>query len=173
MVSVKLLAQWSSLLLSGMLLIVVQNASADCNIFVSATDGNDILGTGDALLPFKTIQRGADAALTPGDTVCVRPGIYFENNQEAPTPDIKGVKVRAGGAPGNPIIFQADPNVVGTVIIDMGFDLTQSPGAIKDPGEALGFFILAFDHVTIRGFEIRNVTAGVLTQGKINPVAGD
>jgi len=169
MISEKKYVHWFTLLLFGVMLIAAENAWAACNIFV-ALDGDDSnLGTD--LSPFRTIQRGADAALTPGDTVCVRPGVYFENNQDAPSTAFKGVKVRAGGSPGNPIIFQADPNVIGNVIIDMQFDVSIAPGAALNPVDALGFYIRAFDHITIRGFEIRNVTTGILTQAINSPNA--
>ena len=160
--------QWSSFVLAGVMIIAGSEAAA-CNIFVDGALGDDVLATGSALQPFKTIQRGADAALTPGDIVCVRPGVYFENNQDAPSTTLKGVKVRASGLPGNPITFQADPGVLGPVIIDMGFDISIAPGALFNPIDALGFYIRGFDDITIRGFEIRNVTTGILTQAINSP----
>ena len=150
-------------------LLLVPGQAGACNIFVDGALGDDVLATGSALQPFKTIQRGADAALTPGDIVCVRPGVYFENNQDAPSTTLKGVKVRASGLPGNPITFQADPGVLGPVIIDMGFDISIAPGALFNPIDALGFYIRGFDDITIRGFEIRNVTTGILTQAINSP----
>jgi pectin methylesterase-like acyl-CoA thioesterase len=61
--------------------------------------------------PFKTIQHAADAA-RPGDTVCVMAGNYDER-----------VRVKAGGAEGQPITFRAMPRRSATV---SGFDLQAS-----------------------------------------------
>jgi len=47
--------------------------------------------------PFKTIERAAGVA-KPGDTVCVMAGHYDER-----------VRVKAGGAQGQPIAFRAMP----------------------------------------------------------------
>lgn len=47
----------------------------DCSYFV-ATDGNDTARGTKLNQAFKTVQRGLDAATTPGDTVCVRGGVY-------------------------------------------------------------------------------------------------
>lgn len=168
MIAEKTPVRWSSLLLSGVILIAAQNASSACNIFVSAVDGDD--ATPDSsVTPFKTIQAAADVALTPGDTVCVEPGVYFENHQDLPSGGTKGVKVRAGGTAGLPITFQADPNSVGTVVIDMKFDMTPAPGSTKLPAEALGFFIEAHDYITISGFEIKNTTVGIFTKASNSP----
>lgn len=155
--------------LGWVMLLVAPQASA-CNIYVSSVDGDDG-NPGSASLPFKTIQAAAEVAITPGDTVCVKPGVYFENSQATPNTAVKGVKVQASGTPGLPITFQADPEAVGAVIIDMGFDRSMAPGATFNPSEAVGFYIRAFDYVTIRGFEIRNVTTGILTQALNSPQA--
>jgi hypothetical protein len=61
--------------------------------------------------PFKTIQHAADVA-KPGDTVCVMAGKYDER-----------VRVKAGGAEGQPITFRAMPRRSATV---SGFDLEAS-----------------------------------------------
>jgi len=58
-----------------------------------AADTND----GSAAAPWKTVQRGADAARA-GDTVVVRAGVYDEN-----------VTVRNGGAEEAPVTLRADP----------------------------------------------------------------
>ncbi|HBC57578.1 MAG TPA: hypothetical protein DCZ03_10485, partial [Gammaproteobacteria bacterium] len=142
-----------------------------CNIFVSTTgsDSNSGLTSGN---PLQTIQAAADIAINPGDIVCVRPGIYFENNQAGPGTTIKGIKPQASGNPGNPIVFQADPNYVGTVVIDQQFELSAAPSASFDPTDVVGFYVFAHDHITIRGFEIRNVTTGILTKANNSPQAG-
>ena len=165
--------QWSSFVLAGVMIIAGSEAAA-CNIFVDGALGDDVVATGGAGDPFKTIQRGADAALTPGDIVCVRPGVYFENNQDAPSADFKGVKIRASGGVGNPIVFQPDPAVVGRVVIDMEFDVSNAPGSVTAVKDTVGFYIRAFDDITITGFEIRNVTTGILTQvlNSPDPVTG-
>ncbi len=61
--------------------------------------------------PFKTIQHAADVAKA-GDSVCVMAGKYDER-----------VRVRAGGAEGQPITFRAMPRRSATV---SGFDLEAS-----------------------------------------------
>ena len=61
--------------------------------------------------PFKTVQHAADGA-KPGETVCVMAGKYDER-----------VRVKAGGAEGQPITFRAMPRRVATV---SGFDLQAS-----------------------------------------------
>ena len=159
-------ALFAPLAVAAMLLHPGQSLA--CNIFVATTgsDTNTGLTTND---PLRTIQAAADIALTPGDIVCVRPGVYFENNQSAPATSVKGVKPQASGAVGNPIVFQADPNFVGLVVIDQQHDQSRAPGATVDPVEAVGFFIQGEDHITIRGFEIRNVTTGILTDAIDQP----
>jgi len=64
--------------------------------YVSASTGND-RNQGTLDKPFKTISRGAVLAL-PGDTVYVMEGIYRER-----------VSPARGGAPGNPIVYFAQP----------------------------------------------------------------
>ena len=152
-------------------MIAVSGQSFACNIFVSTTgnDTNSGLTTND---PKLTIQAAADIATTPGDTVCVRPGVYFENNQGAPSTNIKAIKIKASGTVGNPIVFQADPNFVGTVVIDQQFDFSMGLGTAFNPIDVLGFYIRAHDYITIRGFEIRNVTTGIRIEAIISPVAG-
>jgi hypothetical protein len=59
-----------------------------------ASTGDDA-GPGTAAAPFRTIQRGAEAA-QPGDTVLVHPGIYRER-----------VAPPRGGVEGRPIVFRA------------------------------------------------------------------
>ena len=167
-----LLACRGSLLIRVLLMawVMAPAHAQPCSYYVANANGSDA-NAGSSIAPFKTIQRGADAALTAGDIVCVRPGVYFENNQRRPSPKYKGVKIRASGLPGKPIVFQPDPAAMGAVIIDMGFDVSRAPGSTVNPAEALGFYIRAFDYITISGFEIRNVTTGILTQAWKRPAA--
>ncbi|MBX3744438.1 MAG: DUF1565 domain-containing protein [Verrucomicrobiae bacterium] len=60
-----------------------------------APTGNDT-HPGTPTQPFRTVQRGVNAALAPGDVVVVAPGPYHEN-----------VVTRAAGTPGNPIVIRA------------------------------------------------------------------
>ncbi|MBN8218182.1 MAG: carbohydrate binding domain-containing protein [Spirochaetes bacterium] len=61
-----------------------------------ATNGDD-KADGTEAAPFRTVQRGAEAAQA-GDTVFVHEGVYRER-----------VAPPRGGAPGNPIRFEAEP----------------------------------------------------------------
>lgn len=65
-----------------------------------ATNGDDS-GPGSQSSPFKTIQKGADV-VQPGETVCVLPGTYNENNKRG---DLGGIWVRKDGTASNRIRF--------------------------------------------------------------------
>lgn len=134
-----------------------------CTFFVSADGGTDS-NPGSESRPFKTIQAAANAALSPGDAVCVMPGHYFENSQQPPAANIKGVKVRAGGVSGKPIVFQPAPGAAGSVVIDQRHDFSAAPGTARPPTDLVGFYVAGHDYVTIRGFEIKNVSSGVYTR---------
>jgi len=58
-------------------------------------NGSDSAG-GSPSQPFRTIQKGIDAASQPGDSVTVLPGVYSEE-----------LALRARGAPGKPIVIKA------------------------------------------------------------------
>lgn len=57
---------------------------------------SEIPGDGSAERPFRTIQQAADM-VSPGDTVVIAPGIYFET-----------VRLTRFGKPGKPVTFRAD-----------------------------------------------------------------
>jgi len=66
--------------------------AADYYVSTNGTDtGND-----SSAQPFRTIQKGIDAAGKPGDTVTVLPGTYLEE-----------LLLRSRGAPGKPIVIKA------------------------------------------------------------------
>lgn len=69
-------------------------AIAAAETFHVSPQGNDA-AAGTAAAPFRTVQRGAEAA-QPGDTVLVAPGIYRER-----------VSPPRGGADGKPIVFRS------------------------------------------------------------------
>lgn len=92
-------------------------------------------GHGTAAAPFRTIQKGADAA-APGDTVIVRPGVY--------TGGSRMVELERGGAPGAWITFRSEP--AGGAILDGG---GGASGEAWYFGRDVGF-------VRVEGFEVRN-----------------
>lgn len=103
-----------------------------------ATNGNDAnSGTG-TNAPWRTVQKAANA-LTPGDTVLVRGGVYNER-----------VTVNvSGSATGGRVVFQNFPGEL--PIID--------GTGIAVPSADNGLFLLTDrSHVTIQGFELRNYT---------------
>lgn len=71
------------------LLWALQTQAATYNVAVT---GNDTTGDGSPGNPWRTIQKGVDAALSPGDTVSVGAGDYDEY-----------VTTKASGSSGNPI----------------------------------------------------------------------
>ncbi|MCJ7739855.1 right-handed parallel beta-helix repeat-containing protein [Candidatus Microgenomates bacterium] len=100
------------LIIASFILLMPKKAWA--TDYYVATNGNDVNCTGKSssaypgsgtsqVCAFRTIQKGADSAKTPGDTVYIRGGIYKEQ-----------VTVKYSGAAGNYITFSAyaDENVV-------------------------------------------------------------
>ena len=57
-------------------LLGMSTASAN-QYYVDASRGNDA-ANGSSNAPFATIQKAADI-VKPGDTVIIRPGVYYEN----------------------------------------------------------------------------------------------
>ncbi len=80
--------------------------SAHATTYYIAVNGNDA-AVGTQSHPFKTIQRGADAARA-GDTVLVTPGIYYE----------RAINIRNGGTRAAPVTIRAAGG--GKSIIDHG-----------------------------------------------------
>ena len=78
----------------GLTLVVWLPAIARAETFHVSAQGNDA-AAGTATAPFRTVQRGAEAA-QPGDTVLVAPGIYRER-----------VAPPRGGSEGKPIVFRS------------------------------------------------------------------
>jgi Ricin-type beta-trefoil lectin domain-like/Right handed beta helix region len=69
-------------------------AQTTYNVATTGSDGAD----GSTTRPLATIQRALDLAVTPGDTVVVRPGEYFE----------RGVSFRASGTATQPITLRGE-----------------------------------------------------------------
>jgi hypothetical protein len=62
--------------------VVTLQVAQPSDIYVNASTGSDVTGTGCALRPFRSIRRGLEVA-SPGKTVHVAPGLYDEANGEA------------------------------------------------------------------------------------------
>jgi hypothetical protein len=103
----------------------------------SGSDSNP----GSSSAPFKTIQKAADI-VNPGDTVIVRDGIYYDENND----DIL-VYFKRGGQVGNYITFKSEKKW-GAVLEGIGADGTMA-GYATTIQNYKGYII--FD-----GFEIRN-----------------
>lgn len=105
---------------------------------------------GSESLPWKTIQKAANV-MVAGDTVYVKQGVYSEVHSISPESDLPGLKPQHSGEPDKPIIYAAFAGH--TPILDQ-----QSKGA--------GFLLANKHHITIKGFEIRNVfgAGGVYTK---------
>ena len=110
---------------------------------------------GSALQPFRTIQRGADAARA-GDTVLIAPGIYRE----------RAISIRNGGTAAAPVTFRAAGG--GRSIIDHGLQVatwTEAGGqtwagqAIFPAGEAAATSIV--ERVVIAGVSYRKALTAV------------
>ncbi|MBV1880221.1 MAG: hypothetical protein KUG82_01230 [Pseudomonadales bacterium] len=159
--------QVSTFLLLSLFLLTISLKANSCNIYVAKDGDNSNPGTSTS--PLLTIQAAASIATIPGDIVCVRPGLYYEGTQTPNFKTEKGVKILYSGTAENRIVFQADPNVFGRVIIDQDFDLTKDPEATTDPIATFGFIIEHQDYITIRGFEIRNTSTGIYTRALVQP----
>jgi len=85
------------------------SASGLAATYYVATTGNDTTGDGSINNPYKTVQKGANMATTPGDTVIVREGTYRET-----------VNISYSGSEGNPITFRA---YAGETVIIKGSDV--------------------------------------------------
>ncbi|MGO8678313.1 MAG: DUF1565 domain-containing protein [Limisphaerales bacterium] len=99
------------LVCAGMMAAMAGHLRAATYMVDQAAPGAADTNPGTEDKPFKTVQRAADAA-KPGDTICVMAGKYDER-----------VKVKSGGAEGEPIAFVSMPRRAATV---GGFDLDAS-----------------------------------------------
>ncbi|MCP5541197.1 MAG: right-handed parallel beta-helix repeat-containing protein [Akkermansiaceae bacterium] len=97
--------------------------------------GDDDANTGSQALPWRSIQRAADA-VNPGDTVKVHTGVYEEK-----------VFIERSGTTGNPIVFEP---------ADGEFPIIDGTNLAPTAAEAALMEIYNASHVTIRGFELRN-----------------
>ena len=110
--------------------------------------------------PFKTIQRGADAAQA-GDTVCVMEGNYAER-----------VAIKTSGAEGKPVVFQAvPPRSVQMLGFDVGghshlrlegFRITSRKKSEKVWGVAIG---KTSRNVEVTDCTLEDIYGGVSGQG--------
>lgn len=105
-------------------------------IFVNGETGDDLRKSGK--LPddaFKTIQKGIDSA-TPGDSVIVLPGVYFENPV-----------FRRGGKAGKPVVLRADKVKRGRVVISAADpDIRSGRRRFELEDRKIGLYSIAFPH---------------------------
>lgn len=102
--------------------------------FVSTTGSDSNPGT--QASPFRTINRGA-RALSPGDTLTVRGGVYNENVRLVP--GTGGVRT---GEPGNPITIRNFPNEIPTVRSIQGGTAPIAPLAILSSGGTVHYWTI-------------------------------
>ena len=108
--------------------------------FYVAPTGKDS-DPGSATLPWKTLQRAADAAVA-GDTVIVRPGVYA------------GAKFHRSGSATAPIVFRGSPGVV-----------VDRPGPTNSNGDNL--WIRNAHYIVLTGFESKTAPrSGIAIQGE-------
>ena len=114
---------------------VIANAN---EYYVDVNSGNDkASGSSDA--PFATIQKAADI-VQPGDTVIIRPGIYYEN-----------VELTTNGTKEAPIVFKAEKFERDSVIIsgaDREIREHKKQWTLEDA--SLGLYSIPFDYPIYR-----------------------
>ena len=106
--------------------------------YVDAARGNDA-SSGSAGAPFATVQKAADT-VKAGDTVIIRPGVYYEN-----------VVLNATGEKGLPIIFKAEKFERGSVIIsgaDRDIAERKKKWTLEDA--AIGMYSIPLDYPIYR-----------------------
>ena len=106
--------------------------------YVDAARGTDS-SSGSAGAPFATVQKAADT-VKAGDTVIIRPGVYYEN-----------VVLNATGEKGLPIIFKAEKFERGSVIIsgaDRDIAERKKKWTLEDA--AIGMYSIPLDYPIYR-----------------------
>ena len=114
-------------------------------------DGLSPAPTGGPHGPFRTIQKAADAAQRPGDTVVVRDGTYTR-----PGTDVRRdvVALTHRGSPGAYITFKAEN--IGKAVIDGGGAGPDDPS--WDTAARAGFVLFnGVSYIVIEGFEIKGM----------------
>jgi hypothetical protein len=125
------------------LMLVQSLAAQDGAVYYVSTTGSDS-NPGTFAAPWLTIQHAADT-VTAGATVNVRGGVY---NGYVSFPN--------SGTASDPITFQSDPVVVGSIVQPAVIDGT---GLIVSGTQGLITISGALSYITVSGFEIRNLTS--------------
>ena len=106
--------------------------------FVDVKSGSDS-ASGSIETPFASIQRAADI-VQPGDTVIIRPGIYYEN-----------IELKTNGTKEAPIVFKAESFERDSVIVtgaDRGIAEHKKKWTLEDA--ELGLYSIPFDYPVYR-----------------------
>lgn len=114
-------------------------ASAFAEIYYVDVNSGKAAGNGTAGAPFQTIQKAADV-VEPGDTVIIKPGIYYEN-----------VVLAKKGTREAPIIFKAEKFEKDSVIItgaDRDVAEHKTQWTLEDAG--LGLYSIPLDYQIYR-----------------------
>ena len=122
-----------------MALFCAAAATASANeYYVDVNTGKDS-GSGTASSPFATIQHAADI-VQPGDTVIIRPGIYYEN-----------IQLETNGTKEAPIVFKAESFVRDSVIVtgaDRDVAEHKKQWTLED--QSLGLYSIPLDYQIYR-----------------------
>jgi len=123
-----------AMLIASLGMPVSAQAQSRCSLYVSTSGSDNNPGTFSH--PWRKVQKAADTA-GPGQTVCVRAGVYKER-----------VKINVtGSASGGPVIFQSYPGE--TAVLD-------GTGLSVPSGWGPMVWIDNQSYITVQNFEIRN-----------------
>src|SRR6266446_6873445 len=146
---------WHLLVLTGVLTLFVQGASA-ATYYVATTGSDSNPGTQSA--PFRHLTKAAATATQPGDTVIIMDGTY--DNEGVVAPNVVVILYYSGTA-GNPITFRAQNR--GKAILDS----MNSSTTTSCDGASAYFGLKSVSFIVIQGFVIqREIGGGTIAAGR-------